>query len=193
MSLPAYFFFFFLFFWGGSPFSGFYLYPSSRGLWYEYFFPPHAKSLSSSTKWSLFDSLEDILALSMIFTWSLTLASQDLLDENVEFASSFSLSFGIVLATSLVVVPLQAHPPPHMINIRRRMTYCWTTHRKVHPFSLYFRLRCAYLFSLLLSLHMFVPSRRTQVTLLVLENGRLNVFIYCSLWEEPSYSVRAQK
>lgn len=49
--------------------------------------------------------------LSMIFTRSLTLASSELVDTNVEVASSLSLAIGEAPGVALTVVPLSARPP----------------------------------------------------------------------------------
>lgn len=73
--------------------------------------PPLTTSPTSSIGACLFDSLEEILTLSMIFTWSLTLSSFELMDVNVEVASSLALAIGEVHVASLVVVPLLSHPP----------------------------------------------------------------------------------
>lgn len=63
------------------------------------------ESSTLSIEGYLFDSSEDFL-MSTIFTWSLTLASQGILDENLEAASSFFLSIGDTHNPILMVVPL---------------------------------------------------------------------------------------
>lgn len=68
-------------------------------------------SPSSSSEGWMFDSLEEIPSLSMIFTRSLTLSSSELVDVDLDAASSLTLIVSEVSSNSLAVVPLWAHPP----------------------------------------------------------------------------------
>lgn len=55
----------------------------------------------------MFDSIEDISALSTTFTRSLTLKSQELLDGNIEAGSSLDLDVDEMYDTSLSIFALQ--------------------------------------------------------------------------------------
>ncbi|XP_059063825.1 vegetative cell wall protein gp1-like [Cryptomeria japonica] len=70
-----------------------------------------SESLASSPEACMFGSLEDISALSTIFTRSLTLASSELEDKGVATASSLALAAGEGPDVALAIVPLRAYPP----------------------------------------------------------------------------------
>lgn len=64
----------------------------------------------------MFDSLEEIPTLSTTFTRSLTL-SFELVDVDLDVASSLSLAVSEVSGTALAVVPLQDFPPSSPYNL----------------------------------------------------------------------------
>lgn len=72
--------------------------------------PPRIESPASSIKACLFNSLEDILILFMIFTQLLTLTSYELVDANVDATSSLTLAIGEAPSATLVIVLLWWDP-----------------------------------------------------------------------------------
>lgn len=72
---------------------------------------PSSVSSASSSKGCMFNSLEGIVALSSIFTRSLTLSSSELADVDLHAASSLTLVAGEASGVALAVVPLQAILP----------------------------------------------------------------------------------
>lgn len=73
--------------------------------------PPQDETLASSVEGCSFDSLQDILVLSIIFTKLLTLSSQELWDDNMEAALSLALDVGVVPDVALMVIPFRSQTP----------------------------------------------------------------------------------
>lgn len=70
--------------------------------------PQHGSPASYAA--CIFNLLKDIIILTMIFTWSLSLVV-DLLNENEKVASSLDLSIAKELGAAIAVIPLHAQPP----------------------------------------------------------------------------------